>query len=109
MIDLRAARAAPEEMRRALARKGAVFAYFGDALHPDAQQFPAPRALADEDEFDAFLCYAEWNTFWRYLYDNNLDPMHGTFLHAKSHSMSQGATEARFRVRPTAVRRPRNR
>jgi phenylpropionate dioxygenase-like ring-hydroxylating dioxygenase large terminal subunit len=81
--------------------KGAIFAYFGDALHPEPVEFPKPRELADEDEFDAFLCYAEWETAWRYLYDNNMDPMHGTFLHAKSHSMAQGATEATFRVRPT--------
>jgi phenylpropionate dioxygenase-like ring-hydroxylating dioxygenase large terminal subunit len=81
--------------------KGAVFAYFGDALHPEPAPFPLPPELSDDERFDAFLCYTEWNMFWRYLYDNNMDPMHGTFLHAKSHSMSQGATEATFRVRPT--------
>jgi phenylpropionate dioxygenase-like ring-hydroxylating dioxygenase large terminal subunit len=47
------------------------------------------------------LCYAEWKMFWRYLYDNNMDPMHGAFLHAKSHSMFAGSTEAAFRTRET--------
>jgi phenylpropionate dioxygenase-like ring-hydroxylating dioxygenase large terminal subunit len=81
--------------------KGAVFAYFGDALHPEPVPFVPPTELSDDAAYDAFLCYAEWETAWRYLYDNNVDPMHGTFLHAKSHSMSQGATEATFHVRPT--------
>jgi len=85
----------------ALELKGAVFAYFGDALHAEPVSFSGPRELTDETEFDAFLCYAEWNVFWRYLYDNNMDPMHGQFLHAKSHSMSRGATEASFALRET--------
>jgi phenylpropionate dioxygenase-like ring-hydroxylating dioxygenase large terminal subunit len=85
----------------ALECKGAIFAYFGDALHPEPPAFSVPLQLRDDGPYDAFLCYAEWPTFWRYLYDNNLDPMHGTFLHAKSHSMFAGATEAAFRIRET--------
>ncbi len=85
----------------ALELKGAVFAYFGDALHPDPVPFPQPPELADDAMFDAFLCDTEWTMFWRYLYDNNMDPMHGTFLHAKSHSMARGATAAEFAVRTT--------
>jgi phenylpropionate dioxygenase-like ring-hydroxylating dioxygenase large terminal subunit len=81
--------------------KGAVFAYFGDELHRDPPPFEAPLQLRDAAEYDAFLCYVEWPVFWRYIYDNNMDPMHGTFLHAKSHSMSAGATEAAFRTRET--------
>ena len=85
----------------ALECKGAVFAYFGDALHALPPAFSVPLQLRDDGPYDAFLCYAEWPTFWRYLYDNNMDPMHGTFLHAISHSMSEGATEAVFRTRDT--------
>jgi phenylpropionate dioxygenase-like ring-hydroxylating dioxygenase large terminal subunit len=85
----------------ALECKGAIFAYFGDALHRTPVPFNAPLQLQDDGPYDAFLCYAEWPTFWRYLYDNNMDPMHGTFLHAKSHSMFAGATEAAFRTRET--------
>jgi len=85
----------------ALELKGAVFAYFGDALHPEPVPFPQPPELADGEQFDAFLCDTEWTMFWRYLYDNNMDPMHGTFLHAKSHSMARGETAADFAVRET--------
>jgi phenylpropionate dioxygenase-like ring-hydroxylating dioxygenase large terminal subunit len=85
----------------ALECKGAIFAYFGDALHREPVPFQVPLQLQADGPYDAFLCYAEWSTFWRYLYDNNLDPMHGTFLHAKSHSMFAGATEAAFRTRET--------
>jgi phenylpropionate dioxygenase-like ring-hydroxylating dioxygenase large terminal subunit len=80
--------------------KGAVFAWFGDALHEQPVAYTPPVQL-QEGAFDAFLCYAEWAAPWRYAYDNNMDPMHGTFLHAKSHSMYQGDTEAQFRVRNT--------
>lgn len=82
--------------------KGAVFAYVGDALHPEPCGFAPPPQLAAPD-YDAFLCYTEWRTPYRYMIDNNLDPMHGTFLHKQSHSMAAGETQAKFRVRKTAT------
>jgi phenylpropionate dioxygenase-like ring-hydroxylating dioxygenase large terminal subunit len=85
----------------ALECKGAIFAYFGDVLHRDPVPFAVPETLRDGGHCDAFLCYAEWEMFWRYLYDNNVDPMHGAFLHAKSHSMFSGSTEAAFSTRET--------
>jgi phenylpropionate dioxygenase-like ring-hydroxylating dioxygenase large terminal subunit len=81
--------------------KGAIFAWFGDALHPEPRPYAPPAQLRDGGPYDAFLCYAEWAAPWRYAYDNNMDPMHGIFLHAKSHSMSRGDTAASFRVRNT--------
>lgn len=78
----------------------AIFVWFGDALHPDPAPFVPPPQLAAA-EYDRILCYADWSMFWRYLYDNNLDPMHGTFLHANSHSMYQGDTKAVFVTRDT--------
>ncbi|MGH7002509.1 MAG: Rieske 2Fe-2S domain-containing protein, partial [Alphaproteobacteria bacterium] len=82
--------------------KGAVFVWFGDALHPEPAPYTPPAQL-QEGEYDAFLCYAEWKTPWRFLYDNNMDPMHGQFLHAQSHSMSKGERKAEFRIRKTAA------
>lgn len=79
---------------------GAVFVWFGDALHQEPAAFDPPPQLVDENYSD-FLCFAEWNMFWRYLYDNNMDPMHGTFLHANSHTMYQGDTQAHFVTRDT--------
>ncbi len=78
----------------------AIFAWFGDALHEDAPTFVPPEQLVS-DEWSNFLCYADWGTAWRYCYDNLMDPMHGTFLHANSHAMSQGATKAHFITRDT--------
>ncbi|MGD0849563.1 Rieske 2Fe-2S domain-containing protein [Bradyrhizobium sp.] len=79
---------------------GAVFVWFGDATHEDAPEFVPPPQLAG-GEYEAILCYTEWEMFWRYLYDNNMDPMHGTFLHANSHTMYQGDTAAHFITRDT--------
>ena len=79
---------------------GAIFIYVGDALHPEPIALAPPDELVGE-HYERFLCYTEWRTPYRYLIDNNLDPMHGTFLHKQSHSMSAGDTQARFRVRKT--------
>jgi phenylpropionate dioxygenase-like ring-hydroxylating dioxygenase large terminal subunit len=79
---------------------GAVFIYVGDALHPEPPKLELPPQLVGED-YERFLCYTEWRTPYRYMIDNNLDPMHGTFLHKQSHSMAVGDTKAKFQVRPT--------
>jgi phenylpropionate dioxygenase-like ring-hydroxylating dioxygenase large terminal subunit len=81
--------------------KGAIFAYVGDALHPEPCPFEPPEQIAS-DEYEAFLCYTEWRTPYRYLIDNNLDPMHGAFLHRQSHSMAAGDVQASFRAVDTA-------
>jgi len=79
---------------------GAVFIYVGDALHPEPVKLELPPQLVSA-EYERFLCYTEWRTPYRYMIDNNLDPMHGTFLHKQSHSMAQGEVRAQFRVRRT--------
>jgi phenylpropionate dioxygenase-like ring-hydroxylating dioxygenase large terminal subunit len=79
---------------------GAIFVWFGDALHQEPAVFNPPPQLVG-DEYSQFLCYTDWDMFWRYLYDNNMDPMHGTFLHANSHTMYQGDTQAHFVTRDT--------
>ncbi len=79
---------------------GAIFAWFGDALHETPAAFDPPKELVS-DEYSHFVCYADWKAPWRYVYDNLMDPMHGTFLHANSHTMSQGETQAVFVTRET--------
>jgi phenylpropionate dioxygenase-like ring-hydroxylating dioxygenase large terminal subunit len=79
---------------------GAIFAWFGDALHDEATDFEPPPQLVHE-QYSSMLCYADWDMHWRFLYDNNMDPMHGTFLHANSHTMYQGDTQAHFVTRDT--------
>ena len=79
---------------------GAIFVWFGDALHQEPSAFEPPEQLT-APEYSYFLCYADWEMPWRYAFDNLMDPMHGTFLHANSHTMYQGDTQARFVVRET--------
>ncbi len=81
---------------------GAIFAYVGDKLHPEPPELELPEELTSP-EFSHFLCYAEWNGDYRYVIDNVMDPMHGTFLHKQSHSMSFGETIAEFQVRDTSI------
>ncbi|MCZ6450657.1 MAG: Rieske 2Fe-2S domain-containing protein [Deltaproteobacteria bacterium] len=80
--------------------KDGIFAYIGDALHPKPVPF-TPAEQLTSDEFDAFLCYTEWKVPLRYAVDNIMDPMHGAFLHAESHSMAQGEKQAKFQIRKT--------
>jgi len=83
-------------------RFGAIFAYVSDDAtpNPDPAPFLAPEQL-ESPEFSQFLNYAEWAGDYRFVYDNVMDPMHGTFLHKQSHSMSFGETKARFVVNDT--------
>ena len=80
---------------------GAILAYFGDNEHPEPAPLVLPGPSSPTPTSRAFLCYAEWNVNWRYAVENLLDPMHGSFLHRDSHSMSEGQTTARFRIRET--------
>ncbi|WP_175774469.1 aromatic ring-hydroxylating oxygenase subunit alpha [Burkholderia anthina] len=65
---------------------------------------PPPLCLPEQlisGEFSSFLCYTEWNGSYRYVLDNVMDPMHGTYLHKQSHSMAVGDQSASFRIRDT--------
>ena len=65
---------------------------------------PSALTLPDElsmDEHSSFLCYIEWKADYRYVLDNVMDPMHGTYLHKQSHSMAEGESAAAFRTRDT--------
>lgn len=79
---------------------GAIFVYVSDARHRQPPEMMLPRQLTSSD-FSSFLCYAEWKADYRYVYDNVMDPMHGTYLHKQSHTMSFGDTQAKFRIRET--------
>ena len=81
-------------------RAGMIWAYVGDELHPEPPELILPEELSSP-EFSSFLCYAEWTGDYRYVMDNVMDPMHGTYLHRQSHSMSFGESQAAFRIRDT--------
>lgn len=42
------------------------------------------------------LCTAIWRCNYRYAIDNVMDPMHGAYLHAQSHSMAMGDKKAKM-------------
>lgn len=86
---------------RAREAKGAVFAWYGDSLHKEPTPFRPPVELQEDGPYEAFLCHYEWKATWRSVYDNNMDPMHGAFLHEVSYTMYQGEKAATFRTRDT--------
>jgi phenylpropionate dioxygenase-like ring-hydroxylating dioxygenase large terminal subunit len=67
---------------------------------PEALPLDLPKELTS-DAYSSFICYAEWKADYRYVIDNVMDPMHGTFLHKQSHSMSEGDISAKFSIRKT--------
>jgi len=83
-------------------RNGAIFTWFGDAAHPEPAPLDLPEQLADPD-WSSFLCTAHWRCNYRYAAENVMDPMHGAYLHAVSHSMAAGAKTATMRARDTAT------
>lgn len=82
-------------------RHGAIFLYF--ALDPQAEVPPLllPEELEDGAQYSNFLCTAGWQCGYQYAIDNVMDPMHGAYLHAASHSMAEGDRSAEMQVVPT--------
>ena len=83
---------------------GAIFLWFGDQAPQEGEGSPDVLRLPEElvsDEHSNFLCVAHWDCNYRYAIDNVMDPMHGAYLHATSHSMADGDKQADMRVRKT--------
>ncbi len=81
---------------------GGIFAWFGERPGAEPVALALPEEL-DSPEWDAILCTAHWRCNYRYAIDNVMDPMHGAYLHAESHSMADGDKTARMRVRGTGT------
>lgn len=80
---------------------GAVFLYNSREPVDVPPPLVLPAELMDDEQYSRFLCYTEWRGDYRYVLDNVMDPMHGTYLHKQSHSMSEGDSKAQFRIRAT--------
>ena len=82
-------------------RAGAIFLWFGDKAPSEFDDAVGTLRLPEEltsDEHSHFLCFAHWNVNYRYAIDNVMDPMHGAYLHAVSHSMASGEKKAVMEV-----------
>jgi len=82
-------------------RAGAVFLYNSKESVDVPPPLVLPEQLTDDAEYANFLCYTEWKGDYRYVLDNVMDPMHGTYLHKQSHSMAEGESTAKFGIRVT--------
>ncbi|MCY4192056.1 MAG: aromatic ring-hydroxylating dioxygenase subunit alpha [Rhodospirillaceae bacterium] len=74
---------------RAVEKAGCVFAWMG-ADDPTPITFPEEF---DNPEWSHFLCTATWAGSHLHAIDNLVDPMHGTYLHAKSYTLAYGSGE----------------
>ena len=83
----------------AVERNGAVFVWFGSGPAPALQ---LPEELTSP-EFSQMLTHAHWKCNYQLAIDNVMDPMHGAYLHAQSHSMAEGDKQAKMQIRPTAT------
>jgi phenylpropionate dioxygenase-like ring-hydroxylating dioxygenase large terminal subunit len=79
---------------------GAIFLWFGDEAHKEPTPLTLPEELVGA-EYSQFLCVSNWKCNYQYAIDNVMDPMHGAYLHATSHSMAEGDKQADMRVRKT--------
>ena len=76
---------------------GAIWAYFGDEAHETAPEPVFPPQLASE-EWTSFLYTGEWRCNWRLPIDNRTDPLHGSFLHADTFTLSYGRQDAQLKI-----------
>jgi phenylpropionate dioxygenase-like ring-hydroxylating dioxygenase large terminal subunit len=80
---------------------GVIWLYVSVDSHVESPPLlDLPEELTSE-AWSHFLCYCEWNGDYRYVAENVMDPMHGTFLHKQSHTMAEGDSTAKFQVRRT--------
>ena len=78
--------------------RGAILLYFGDELNAEPVELTLPDEL-QSDEWSSMFCVAKWHCNYRYAIENVMDPMHGAYLHADSHSMAGGDKQSRFKSR----------
>ncbi len=83
--------------------QGAIFVYFATTAEETPPPLELPEQLTDGEAYGHFLCTATWQCNYQYAIDNVMDPMHGTYLHADSHSMAEGDRQAEMTLEPTAT------
>jgi phenylpropionate dioxygenase-like ring-hydroxylating dioxygenase large terminal subunit len=79
-------------------RWGMIWAFIGevDLFPPPPLELPYEMTAAD---WAGHIARATWRANWLLVIDNLIDPMHASWLHAKSYTLSKGKKSARLRVR----------
>ncbi|MBM3487419.1 MAG: aromatic ring-hydroxylating dioxygenase subunit alpha [Alphaproteobacteria bacterium] len=96
IVGQRLARSFPAEEAH-----GVIWVFFGDALHDD----PPPLVFPDEfstGEWSGFVDIRVFECNYQLVRDNQLDPIHGSYLHAGTHALSWGRKDADFGFEKTA-------
>ena len=79
---------------------GAIWLYFGDALHGEAPEPVLPEELTSP-EWSSFLFTTTWKCNWQIALDNRLDPVHGSYLHVGTFTLGRGKKETEIKVKDT--------
>jgi phenylpropionate dioxygenase-like ring-hydroxylating dioxygenase large terminal subunit len=80
---------------------GAIFVYFSDR----AGAVPPEPVLPEEftsPEYSSFIFTTEWECNWQVTLDNRVDPLHGSFLHSGTFTLSRGRQDSELKVEPNA-------
>jgi phenylpropionate dioxygenase-like ring-hydroxylating dioxygenase large terminal subunit len=78
---------------------GAIWVYFAS----DDREAPEPIFPEEvtSPDWTSFLFITEWRCNWQVALDNRLDPVHGSYLHAGSFTLSRGRRDAELKVEDT--------
>jgi phenylpropionate dioxygenase-like ring-hydroxylating dioxygenase large terminal subunit len=78
-------------------RAGAIWVYFGDEAHENPPEPIFPEELIAED-WTNFLYTGVWECNWQLALDNRTDPVHGSFLHTGTFTLSNGRQDAELKI-----------
>jgi len=79
---------------------GGIWVYFADDAHQAPDEMILPEEFASQD-WSSFLFSQTWNCNYRFVLDNRLDPMHGSYLHAASYTLAYGNKQDRLLIEKT--------
>ena len=78
----------------------AIFAYFPSVESPEPRVLTLPYELTD-GEYATFCTTSPWACSYRYVIENVADPMHGSYLHADTFTLSGGSKQDQVGVEAT--------
>ena len=81
----------------AIEKANCVFAWMGEG---EAAPLTFPEEF-DSPDWSHFICTATWKGSHLHAMDNLVDPMHGSYLHAKSYTLAYGSGQDEMEVEKT--------